>query len=38
VLGFSFVSEVVAPDELRALDTLAKRLTQLGQPESGPGA
>jgi endonuclease/exonuclease/phosphatase family metal-dependent hydrolase len=38
VLGFSFVSEVVAPGELRALDTLAKRLTQLGQPESGPGA
>jgi endonuclease/exonuclease/phosphatase family metal-dependent hydrolase len=30
VLGFSFVSEVVAPDELRAFDALAIRLAQLG--------
>jgi len=29
VLGFSFVSEIVAPDELRALDALAGRLAQL---------
>jgi len=28
-LGFSFVSEVVAPDELRALDQLALRLARL---------
>jgi endonuclease/exonuclease/phosphatase family metal-dependent hydrolase len=28
-LGFSFVSEVVAPDELRALDALAERLAKL---------
>jgi hypothetical protein len=32
VLGFSFVSEVVAPDELQALDALAGRLATLGQP------
>ena len=30
VLGFSFVSEVVAPDELRAFDELAARLARLG--------
>jgi endonuclease/exonuclease/phosphatase family metal-dependent hydrolase len=32
VLGFSFVSEVVAPDELRAFDALAARLAKLAQP------
>jgi hypothetical protein len=30
ILGFSFVSEVVAPDELRAFDELAVRLARLG--------
>jgi endonuclease/exonuclease/phosphatase family metal-dependent hydrolase len=30
VLGFSFVSEVVAPDELRAFDEAAVRLARLG--------
>jgi endonuclease/exonuclease/phosphatase family metal-dependent hydrolase len=30
-LGFSFVSEVVAPDELRALDALGARLAQLAE-------
>jgi endonuclease/exonuclease/phosphatase family metal-dependent hydrolase len=34
VLGFSFVSEVVAPDELRAFDVLAGRLARLAQPAS----
>jgi endonuclease/exonuclease/phosphatase family metal-dependent hydrolase len=34
VLGFSFVSEVVAPDQLRAFDALSAELARL----SGPGA
>lgn len=39
VLGFSFVSEVVAPDELRALEALTARLARLaGRPERGPAS
>jgi endonuclease/exonuclease/phosphatase family metal-dependent hydrolase len=40
VLGFSFVSEVVAPDELRALDALTERLARLaeGGPTAGPAS
>ncbi len=38
VLGFSFVSEVVAPDELRALDTLAERLAGLAERRPAGGS
>lgn len=38
VLGFSFASEVAAPDELRALDALADRLDRLAPPASGAGS
>jgi len=38
VLGFSFASEIVAPDELRALDTLEGRLALLSGQEPAAGA
>jgi len=38
VLGFSFVSEVVAPDQLRAFDALSAELARLAGPGSRPDA
>jgi endonuclease/exonuclease/phosphatase family metal-dependent hydrolase len=38
VLGFSFASEIIAPDELRALDTVAGRLALLAGPELSAGS
>jgi endonuclease/exonuclease/phosphatase family metal-dependent hydrolase len=37
VLGFSFVSEVVAPDQLRAFDALSAELARLAGPATDPG-
>ncbi len=38
VLGFSFVSEILTPDELRALDVIADRLALLAAREAAAGA
>jgi endonuclease/exonuclease/phosphatase family metal-dependent hydrolase len=37
VLGFSFVSEILTPDELRALDALSGRLALLADPGPASG-